>query len=217
MTLGYPVLLHLEGRRCLVAGGGAVAERKTAGLMEAGAEVTVVAPELGPRLREWADAGRIRAERRGVRASDLDGAALAFAATGRPEVNRWLAAEARRRGVPVSVADDGEAGDFSTPAVVRRGGLVLAVGTSGAGPALAAKLAAELAERYGPECAELVETMRKLRIEIKRSVADPAARRAWLQAAVSDEALAVWREASPDEDGAALFERLRRLTGGSGT
>ncbi|MBB6729295.1 precorrin-2 dehydrogenase/sirohydrochlorin ferrochelatase family protein [Cohnella zeiphila] len=213
MSLGYPVMLHLEGRRCLVVGGGKVAERKTAGLLDAGADVTVVSPRLSGRLSEWSAAGRIRAELRGAEPGDLDGAALVFAATDRPELNRQLAAEARSRGIPVNVADDGEAGDFSVPAVVRRGGLVLAVGTSGAGPAMAAKLAGELERRYGEEYAELVETLGKLRGEIKRAVADPAERRSWLQAAVSDEALALWRTVGRQEEGSGLFVRLRNLKG----
>lgn len=212
MAGGYPVLFHIEGKRCVIAGGGAVAERKAAGLLEAGADVLVVAPGLSLRLREWAEQEAIRAEAREIRASDLDGAALAFAATDRPDVNRWFASEARRRGIPANVADDGEAGDFVTPAVVRRGDFVLAVSASGAGPALSARVARELAERYGPEYAELTAILRKVREAVKAGVADPAERRRLLGAASTDEAIRLWLSSPPAiEEPERLLRALREL------
>ncbi|MCC3375748.1 bifunctional precorrin-2 dehydrogenase/sirohydrochlorin ferrochelatase [Cohnella sp. REN36] len=207
----YPAMLHLEGRRCVVFGGGAVAERKAAGLLEAGAAVTVVSPSLTARLGAWATDGTIAAVRREGEPADLEGAALAFAATDRPEANGRLAEAARARGVPIAVADDGEAGDFVAPAVVRRGGLLFAVSASGAGPAFAARLARELADRYGPEYGALAATLRRIRAEVRGAVADPAARRRLLRVAVEDEALAEWRRLGPDTDGAVLLARLRVL------
>ncbi|MBB6672292.1 bifunctional precorrin-2 dehydrogenase/sirohydrochlorin ferrochelatase [Cohnella nanjingensis] len=211
MTRYYPVMLRIEGKRCVVFGGGAVAERKAAGLLEAGAAVTVVSPTLTPLLETWAADGKIAADRRLGAADDLDGAALAFAATDRPEANRRLAEEARLRGVPVSVADDGEAGDFVAPAVVRRGDLVFAVSASGAGPALAARLAGELAERYGPEYGPLAAALRRVRAEVRAAVPDAADRRRLLRTAVGDAALAEWRRLGPDAAGAVLLARLRAL------
>jgi precorrin-2 dehydrogenase/sirohydrochlorin ferrochelatase len=209
MALWYLVLLNVEGRRCVVFGGGAVGERKAAGLLEAGAEVTVVSPDRTPRLERWRQEGRIRAVLREAEDSDLDGAFLAFAATDKPDVNRRLAAAARARGVPILIADEGEAGDFINPAVVRRGDLVLAVSASGAAPALASRIRRELEERYGPEYGKAAEILEAIRLALKRAGVGDAERRRLLAAAASPEAMALWREAEDPADGDRLLARLQ--------
>ncbi|OLB05747.1 MAG: hypothetical protein AUH14_08070 [Candidatus Rokubacteria bacterium 13_2_20CM_69_15_1] len=102
----YPVFLELRGRRCLVVGGGGVAERRAEGLLAAGATVTVISPTLTPTLATLAADGRVRHEPRGFEPADLDAVDLAFAATDRGEVNAALFGEARARGVWVNAADD---------------------------------------------------------------------------------------------------------------
>ncbi|THF83782.1 precorrin-2 dehydrogenase/sirohydrochlorin ferrochelatase family protein [Cohnella fermenti] len=211
MVPGYPVVLHLENRLCVVAGGGAVAERKAAGLLEAGASVLVVAPTLAPQLKRWAEEGRIRTIERAAEPSDLDGAALLFAATDKPEINRLLAEEARARGIPANLADRGDEGDFVTPAVVRRGRLLFAVSASGAGPAFASRLAAELSERYGEEYARLAEQLYKLRRAVLASVSDPARRRSLLREAVADRAIELWKACPADVPEGELLGLLLRL------
>ncbi|NTU59849.1 MAG: bifunctional precorrin-2 dehydrogenase/sirohydrochlorin ferrochelatase [Deltaproteobacteria bacterium] len=134
----YPLSLDLSGRRCLVVGGGRVAERKVRGLLGAAARVTVVAPEATPALAELAERGEIGWRARGFEPGDLDGAALAFVATSSPEANRAAAAAARERGVWLNAAEDGRHCDFHVPAVLRRGAVSVAVSTAGASPALAA-------------------------------------------------------------------------------
>ena len=211
----YPVMLNMQGKRCLVAGGGAVAERKTAGLLDAAADVRVVGPALSPKLREWAAAGAIRACERPVEAADLDEADFVFAATDRPETNRWIAEHARARGIPANVASDGESGDFLTPAVVRRGDLVLAVSATGAGPALSSRIAKELEARYGAEYEGIARLLRTVRGEVKSAVEDAAERRRLLRAAVSDEALELWRRFAAGEeepDAASLLRHLERIS-----
>jgi len=153
----YLAALDLRGRRCVVAGGGEVARRKAAGLLAAGAEVLVVAPEVGEM-----PAGTV-VQRRAARLADLDGAVLAVCATDDPAANAALACEARRRGVLVNVVDDPDAGDFTVPAVLRRGALQVGVSTGGASPALARRLRDELAEQVGPEYGKLVELFAALR------------------------------------------------------
>lgn len=211
MESGYPIVLDLKDKPVLIAGGGAVAERKAAALLEAGGDVTLVAPAFTPRLREWEADGRLRLAEREAREEDLDGAAIFFAATDDADANRRLAEAARARGVWTNVATDGEAGDFVTPAVVRRGDLILAVSASGAGPALAARVARELGERYGPEYAHLAAVLRAVRRAAKAIVGDTEERRRLLAASATDEALTVWLEASPDEPPEELVERLRTL------
>jgi precorrin-2 dehydrogenase / sirohydrochlorin ferrochelatase len=206
----YPIMLKLEGRKCVVFGGGAVAQRKTAGLLQADADVYVISPRVTPILREWAEAGHLQLTEREAEQSDLAGATLVFAATDRPDINHWIAEIAGNLGVPVNIVDEGERSDFLTPAVVRRGGLVLTASTSGAGPALAAQIIQELADRYGPEYKENVEALRAIRAVVKAEVTDSSERRALLQAAVTDEALTEWRTASWLKDKDMLLNRLRQ-------
>lgn len=132
----YPVFLDLAGRRVVVAGAGPVALRKTRGLLEAGARVLVVAPRALPEF----DSLPVRLVRRRFRASDLEGAALAFAATDDRRVNRRIGLAARRRGIPANIADSPAECDFLTPARLRRGRLQIAVSTGGDNPRLAARL-----------------------------------------------------------------------------
>src|SRR5204863_111432 len=121
----FPVCLELAGRRCLVVGGGAVAERRIAGLLEAGAAITVIAPALTPALAALASEGRLRHEPRGYRDGDLAGFDLALAATDAGDVNAALAREGRARGVWVNAADDPANCTFILPALVRRGDVVV--------------------------------------------------------------------------------------------
>ncbi len=146
----HPVFLRLEGRRCVVVGGDAPALVKARACVEAGAEVSVVAPEMS------ADLPGIRYVARAYRPGDLAGAFLAYASTRDPELIRRLADEAERERVLLNVIDVPEACTFIAPAVVRRGALQIAIGTGGASPGLAARLRAELETQIGPEYAPFV-------------------------------------------------------------
>ncbi|MFD0674377.1 bifunctional precorrin-2 dehydrogenase/sirohydrochlorin ferrochelatase [Cohnella sp. GCM10027633] len=212
----YPILIDLQGRTCVVVGGGAVAERKTRGLLEAGALVRVVSPSLTAGLAELASEGAIVTIDREYRDGDLAEAALAFAATDHPEANAAVVREARNRGVPANAADGGTEGDFIVPAVVRRGDLLLTASASGAGPAVAARIAGELAGRYGPEYGSYLKALRHIRKVVKAEVADPATRRKLLAAASSEDALAEWAGIDAEAlDASELLERLRvRALGG---
>ncbi|MEW6490348.1 MAG: bifunctional precorrin-2 dehydrogenase/sirohydrochlorin ferrochelatase [Thermodesulfobacteriota bacterium] len=159
----YPLFLRLEGRPCLVVGGGEVAGRKVRGLLAAGAQVTVVAPEAGDEVRFLAGNGRLRWVPRGFEPGDLEGMVLAFAATSDPEVNRQVIAGGAARGTWVNAADDPEASGFHVPAVHRRGGLAVAVATGGAVPALAAWVRDRIARELPCGLEELVEVARQLR------------------------------------------------------
>ena len=126
----YPIFLDLAGKPVLVAGAGKVALRKARGLLEAGARVTVVAPRWEPEFEQLP----VRLRKRAIRASDLRGARLVFTATDDRAVNHTIGREARRRGIPVNVADAAEECDFLVPARVRRGSLQIAISTSGESP-----------------------------------------------------------------------------------
>lgn len=153
------VSLDMRGRRCLVVGGGAVAVRKTTTLIEAGAAVTVVAPEVAA-MPEGAVV-----EERGFCEDDLDGVLLVVAATGDHHLNAHVAAAARERDIWANVADDPEASTLVLPAVVRRGALRIAVSTGNASPAFAGRLRRDLEEHFGPEYADLTALLARLRTE----------------------------------------------------
>ena len=205
----YPVMLDIEGMRCTVAGGGTVAERKVRGLLDAGADVLVVAPVLTDGLRELAKQGFIGTLEREYREGDLAGALLAFAATSDSHVNARVVEDAGRLGVPVNAADDAAGGSFVTPSVVRRGRLVLAVTASGSSPALAARVAAELEERYDETYTAYTEWLGRLRELAKATVADAAVRRRLLRAAL-DVPEEEWRN---DTDAGRLAARADNLLG----
>jgi precorrin-2 dehydrogenase / sirohydrochlorin ferrochelatase len=151
--------LDLSGRRCVVVGGGAVATRKARKLLQAGAEVAVVSPEVLPELEGMG----VETSRRPYEYGDLEGADLAFAATDSREVNAAVAREARERGVRVNVADRPSEGDFAVPSTLRRGGLQVAVSTGGASPPLARRIRDELEASFGPEWAGVVEELETVR------------------------------------------------------
>lgn len=138
----YPIFLDVEGRHAIVIGGGAVAERKVTGLLNAGARVTVISPTLTRKLGRWATSGRIAARVRPYKRGDLGRgkalADLAFAVTDNPAINQAVAAEAMRKRVWINRAD-GSTG-FILPAVGRAGIVTLAVSTGGKDPALAKRV-----------------------------------------------------------------------------
>jgi hydroxymethylbilane synthase len=147
-TRRYPISLDLDGKSVVVIGGGKVAERKVRGLIEAGARVTVIAPQIAAGLAALAPSGSVVIVERKFSAGDLDGAILAFATTGDDDVNAAVVAEARGRGIRVNDASDGERGDFSTPATHRTGSLTFSVETQGTAPAFAVRLRDELSEHF---------------------------------------------------------------------
>lgn len=206
----YPIMISIEHSLCLVVGGGAVGERRTGGLLEAGADVLLVCPDIvSARLREWKEAGAIRHLPKPFSPDDLDGARLVVAATGNDELNGWICDEAQRRGILANAASDGSRGSFIVPAVVRRGGLLLTVGTSGAGPALSARIASELRARYGPEYAELTKKLGIVRRRVLANIDEPSESRRLLNAAVSDRAAQAWLSMAELPEAEELVAMLR--------
>lgn len=159
----YPICLQIEGRRCLVIGGGKVAERKVRGLLDSGAKVVVISPQLTDGLVGLQAAGAIVWESRGYQPNDVAGYFLVMAATDDPEVQDRVQADAERHGILLNVADVPEKCNFILPALVNRGALSIAISTSGKSPALAKRLRRDLETRLGPEYELLVEVMGLLR------------------------------------------------------
>ncbi len=152
----YPVNLVLEGRRCLVVGGGRVAVRKVEGLLACGAQVQVVALRLDPEL---IDNPAVTCDQRAWEVDDLLGVWLVIAATDDPMVNRAVYQAGERAGIWVNGADDPANCSFTLPSVARRGDLQVAVSTGGRSPALASWLRRRYEAELGPEYAVLLDLL----------------------------------------------------------
>jgi len=159
----YPVMLDVTDRLCLVVGGGGIALRKAQGLVEEGARVTVVAPEVVDPLAKMADEGRLRLDHRIYAAGEAADYALVFAATDDREVNARVFADADDAGVWVNVADDPELCSFHLPGRVRRGPLQLAIASAGEAPFAVRRLRQLLERRFGAEWAEWVAAASRFR------------------------------------------------------
>ncbi len=162
----YPAYLELRGHPCVVIGGGEIAERKVATLIEAGARVTVVSPRLTPGLTALAETHEVMHHARVYRRGDLAGAWLAYAATDDDTVHAAIAAEAAEARVFLNVVDRPRLCSFIVPAIVRRDPVAIAVSTGGASPALAKRLARELDETVGAEWGRAAQVLGKLRARL---------------------------------------------------
>jgi siroheme synthase-like protein len=151
----YIACLRLEGRRCLVIGGGDVGLEKVEGLLACNGDVTLIAPDAHPELVQLSLEGSIRWERRAYESSDLEGAFLAIAATNDSEVNIGVFEDAERRAMLVNVVDVPPLCNFILPAIVRTGPLAIAISTAGASPALAKRMKREISELFGEPYAHL--------------------------------------------------------------
>lgn len=159
----FPVYLNIEGRRCLVIGGGSVATRKVQALLECGAVVEVVSPDVTAELKTILAAGKITWVARAYQPGDLSEAFLVIAATDDSEVQAGIFAEAEEKNILLNVADVPRWCNFILPATVRRGDLSFAVSTGGKSPALARNLRQNLEKIYGPEYGVLVDILGELR------------------------------------------------------
>ena len=202
----HPVFLRLEGRRCVVVGADAPAAAKAAACLRAGADVTLVAPEVPAALA--AERG-LRHVGRDYRPGDLEGAFLAFASTRDTALIAQLRDEAERERVLLNVIDVPDASTFLSPAVLTRGELTVAIGTGGASPALAARLRRDLEAHVGPEYAPFVAILGAIR----RALA-PEPGRAEVLSALLDSALLdlVRRGAREEIDGLLTRVAGERLT-----
>jgi precorrin-2 dehydrogenase/sirohydrochlorin ferrochelatase len=177
----YPInLVALENRRCVVVGGGEVAQRKVESLLEASAErVVVISPRLTKKLKALVQANRIAHRPRGYQPGDLEDALLVIAATDDPDVNRQVWQEAQERRLLVNVVDDPDRCNFFAPSVVRSGDLTISICTGGQDPALSARLRQELEPRFGPEYAAFLEIAGTLRDRVGRELSGQHRSRFW--------------------------------------
>ena len=163
----FPLFLKLKGRKCLVVGAGEIAESKIASLLDAEAGVQVVAPRATAKIQGWTRKGQIRWRKREFQDADLANCFLVVAATSSSKLHKRILRLAKRLGVLCNVVDVPELCDFYYPAVVRRGSLQVAISTGGESPALAQRLRKELESQFGPEYADWVAELGKVRKRIR--------------------------------------------------
>ena len=178
----YMACLDLRGRDCLVVGGGRVATEKVTGLLECGADVTVVAPEIDDELR----ALPVRLRERPFERADVVDRLLVIAATSDRSVNADVSSAAAEHATLCNVADDPELCSFILPAVVRREPIVVGVSTGGASPALAQRIRADVAELVRPEHADLARRLEALRAWAKAELPTYEERRDYFQQLVAE-------------------------------
>lgn len=179
-------------------GGGAIATRKIAGLLDAGASgVTVIAPQLSAQIETWVTQDKVKAVRRAYAPGDLANARLVIAATNDAQVNEQVWREAIERGILVNVVDDPPHCNFHVPAIVRRGNLAVAISSGGASPALSKHLRREIENVVGDEYAQLSALLADLRPLVQASVPQKQREELWL--ALIEAVLPLMREGHADE------------------
>lgn len=205
----YPICMDISGKRCVVIGGGNVAERKVERLLACGARVEVVGKELTPALAVWKDEGRIMHRGADFEEDYLSGAFLVIGATDDETVNGRVARSARSLGISVNIVDDPARCDFILPSIVERGDLVIAISTGGKSPALARKIREEMEGVYGTEYAILLEILGDLRQKVIASGSSSAENRERFAAVVRSEILEEIRR----KDWTKVREMIFRLAG----
>jgi siroheme synthase-like protein len=171
----YPIFLEMKDRRCVVIGGGAIAERRVEGLVAVAANVTVISPAITERLRNMLTQGSIRHVAREYRTGDRAGYDLVFVATDNSEINAAVAAEAPSLRIWVNSADDPDHCDFILPALIRRGALAVAVSTGGVSPAATRAIREELDEYFTADYARFVQIAGEARRELRARSVSPSA------------------------------------------
>ncbi len=193
---------------CVVVGGGEIALRKVKILLQHGANVEVISPDLCPELARLAESGEISVCNNTYEMGDLAGAFLAIAATDDIETNQRVTEEARSKSVLVNVVDDAENSDFIVPSYLRRDGLTIAVSTSGQSPALARKIRTRLEKEITEQYGTLTRIIGEVRSEIRREgikIEDNC----WQEALDLDLLLELLKKGEREKAKAVLFSRLK--------
>ncbi|QRG68827.1 precorrin-2 dehydrogenase/sirohydrochlorin ferrochelatase family protein [Brevibacillus choshinensis] len=202
----YPMMVALHQKRCLVVGGGQVAERKIQSLLDTGADVTVIAPSCTAKLEAWSGEGLIDIARRPFEQEDVVHAVLIIAATDDPEVNLAVHAACQPHQW-VNIVDRPDLCTFTVPAVVERGDMQIAISTGGNNPGLAKKLRRQLEEWFGPEYGAYTQFLGDVRQRVLRSNLAESQKRAILIELLDDRFL-LWTRSGEFERRDQEAERL---------
>ena len=184
-TPDLPVMLKVAGLRCVVVGGGSVAARRAAALLDAGAQVTVIAPQVIDELTRL----NVALQRREYETGDLSGARLVVVATSDEPTNERIARDAAEVGVLINRADAPDTGDLTVPAHARHGPITLAVHTAGISASAAAAIRRQLSEALDPDWPRLLEAVAPYRRQLQQDVTDPTQRQQRLRRLTDEQAV----------------------------
>lgn len=191
MNVYYPAFINLRGKKCVVIGGGKVAERKVLSLIRCGAKVKVISPVITNALEKYKDKRKIEHIKRKYKKGDLKDAFLVIAATSDREINKKISDEAD---CLVNVVDMPEMANFIVPSVVNRGMMTIAISTSGASPAVAKAVRKELQMLYNKDFGKFLAFLKKLRAEAIKDFPDKKPRERFLKSLASKEVIKILRE-----------------------
>jgi len=178
----FPIFVSLENKRCLVVGGGKVAERKVENLLEYPVQIDLVSPQATPKLQNWATEGKVNWIARNFQLTDIQDAFLVFAATDDLQINREIARLCQKEGILVNAVDDPAYCDFFVPSIIRRNSLVLAISTEGKSPAYAKRLRRQMEEIITDAHGKFVDLLGEQREIVKETVPDIRIRQAIFEA-----------------------------------
>ncbi len=190
----YPAFLAVTGRRCVIVGGGKIAERKALSLMRAGAEVTIISPEITTGLEGYRKKGLINHIRRHYRKGDLKSAFLAIAATDSEQTNRKIVADAEIYHVLLNVVDNPSLCNFIVPSVVIRDPLTIAVSTGGISPAMARTVRREIEAAYGTDFSKYLGFLREIRQRAIKEIRNSRKRKRFLKEIASEKMVSSLRQ-----------------------
>jgi precorrin-2 dehydrogenase/sirohydrochlorin ferrochelatase len=207
----YPVNLKIEERSCAVVGGGKVAERKVLSLLEAGAKVTVISPELSSGLTELQAGGQITWLKKDYSTGDACRYFMVVCATDSQAINNRAAVEAREAGALVNIVDTPDECDFVIPSKIVRGDLLITVSTGGKSPAFSRQLREELETRYGEEYGVYLEMLSKRRAEIKDKLPKTKDRERFWRETLNSEVLNLLRQGQLKEAEAMIKNAISSI------
>jgi precorrin-2 dehydrogenase/sirohydrochlorin ferrochelatase len=195
----YPIFLELGGRRAVVIGGGAVAMRKAQALLAAGARLVIVAERVDDMLTALCTRNDAKLIRSKYAKNYLAGAVLVIAATNNRQVNMQIYKDCQELEILCNVVDDPEFCDFFVPAVVKQGGLQIAISTEGYCPAYAGHLRKKLEKVFSEKHGDFLAELESLRKRIIEDISNPADRKALLGQLVDDKSFEYFVENGPTE------------------
>ncbi len=195
----YPIYIDIEDRDVVIIGGGNVCARKAETMMKYGARVTIVSPEFTDEIEGWARDGQLALKRKTYDESDLEGAVLVIASTDHQSVNEQVAADCRRRKIPVNVVDVTPLCEFIVPAIIEKGSIQIAISTGGKSPAIARTLKEDLQRSIGPEYAEINDVLATLRDGAKAVLPTDVDRKRFFDGIIARGVLEMLREGRREE------------------
>lgn len=204
----YPVHLDIQNRNCLVVGGGAVGTRKVVTLLNCGANVTVVSPDISEKLRELAGSPGLTLKQRPYQPADLAGMFLVIGATDDETLNRRISRDAEQRGTLCNIADRPEICNFILPSIVQRDDLVVTISTSGRSPALAKKLRKSLETQFGEEYGVLLRLMGGIRKKLLDQSHEPEAHKPLFEQLINSDLTELIKQGKTNEIDSRLLNVL---------